>query len=63
MPIPLALLLPLVPSLVETVVKLVAAIRQSPETPEETKQALDMLEARLDETAKAVAGLKIYPTE
>lgn len=61
MPIPLALLFPLIPSLVENVVRLVSAIRQSPETPDETKKVLEILQARLEDTASAVQALKIYP--
>lgn len=57
--VPIALqLLPMIPGLVESVVKIVQAIRQDPATPEAVKAQLDDVEARLQETAAKVAAVQ-----
>lgn len=61
MPVPIALLLPLLPGLMESVIALVKAIRASSGdlTDAQTKAALDRIEANLTKTAADVAALPI----
>ena len=57
--VPLALaLLPLVPQLIDSAMKIVQAARSDPATPEEMKGTLDALDARLTETSAAVAAVR-----
>lgn len=59
MAIPIALLLPLIPGLVDSVIRLVRAIREAPETDGDTRVVLDALEAHLTETVVQVRALEI----
>ena len=56
---PIALLLPLIPVLVEAVMKLVQGIRDSGQLTPEQKVKLTTLAARLDETNREVQALEI----
>ena len=56
---PIALLLPLVPVLVEAVMKLVQGIRDSGALTPAQRTTLDALAARLDETNREVQALEI----
>jgi hypothetical protein len=56
---PIALLLPLIPVLVESVMKIVEGLRQSPEITPDQKAVLDAIAARLDATNNAVQALEI----
>jgi len=55
----IALLLPLVPVLVEAVMKIIQGIKDSGEITPEQRAVLDKLAARLDETALAVQALDV----
>jgi len=56
---PLALILPLIPTLVEFLTKIIdAALADKQATPEQ-KAALNELAARLDDTAAAVQALEV----
>ena len=58
--IPIAIqLLPLIPSLVENVIKIVEAIRHDPVTSEEAKADLEAISARLTEVKAQVAAVRL----
>jgi hypothetical protein len=56
---PIALLLPLIPVLVDAVMKIVNGVRTSPEITPAQKTVLDELAQRLDATNQAVQALEI----
>jgi len=56
---PIALLLPLIPVLIESAMKIVSYLRESPEITPDQKVVLDALAGRLDETNAAVQALEI----
>ena len=58
--IPIAIqLLPLIPSLVENVIKIVEAIRHDPVTDVEIKASLEAVSARLTEVKAQVAAVRL----
>jgi hypothetical protein len=59
MPVPIALLLPLVPVLVEAIVKIVQGARESGELTPAQRAKLDEIAARLDQTNAEVQALEI----
>lgn len=56
---PIALLLPLIPVLVEAITRIVQGIRDSGELTPAQRATLDALAARLDETNRQVQALEI----
>ena len=54
-----AILLPLIPGLVNSVAAIVAAIRSHADTPEAAKLQLDAIAAQLDDVATKVAAVQV----
>jgi hypothetical protein len=54
-----ALLIPLIPGLLDTIARIITAARSDPALTPEQLAALDALAIRLDETAQAVEAVEI----
>lgn len=54
-----ALLIPLIPGLVQTVLSIINAIKSHADTPEAAKAELDAIALQLDEVATRVAAVRV----
>jgi hypothetical protein len=59
MPALAALLIPLIPGLIQSILQIVDAIRSHADTPEAAKAQLDAISAQLDSVATAVAAVHV----